>query len=126
MLCSSWWFKGARIEMSKLFAAVCVSAALLCVSTAAESPKAILDMDPDDVRSLLARIGAIASRTRTDLAYDGADLVDFIRWYDSAPPIARYIAANNENPCKAWDSVAHYFGNKQQMASSSPHAFLEW
>ncbi len=117
----------AMKEVSRFFSVACVYAALsLAVAVSAESSKAVLDMGAGDVRQLLARIGVVASAVPMEPSYDGAALVDFIRWYESMPPIARFIDANNRNACKAWASVARYMESQQQSASASPDAFLEW
>jgi hypothetical protein len=105
---------------------MCSLAAALFTVAAHEGPKAILDMDAIDVGNLLARIGVTPSASPVDPSYDGAALVDFIRWYDSMPRVARFIEANNGNACKAWETVARYMDTKQQVTSSSPNAFLEW
>ena len=111
--------------MAMVLFAACVFAFVLSVAFA-EGPVPILDMEAREVGQLLARLGITVPASASEPDHDGAALVDFIRWYESMPPIAKSIEANNPNACKAWATVAHFMDSKQQASSSSSAAFLEW
>jgi hypothetical protein len=92
----------------------------------AEDTVPILDMDAAQVGRLLSRNKVSLGVPPSDDSIDGTALVDFIRWYESMPPMARYIEASNADACKAWASVARLMQREQQIAAASPSAFLEW
>ena len=110
-----------------------ISVALLCavvaLSTAlADDGKPILDMNAEEVAELLARNGIVKTSAHIDDSNDGdgAALVDFVRWYESMPPFAKFIEANNPRACNAWADVAKWMEKQQQIAAAVPSAFLEW
>ena len=92
----------------------------------AEDTVPILDMDAAQVGRLLSRNKVSLGVPPSDDSIDGTALVDFIRWYESMPPMARYIEASNPDASKAWASVARLMQREQQIAAASPSAFLEW
>jgi hypothetical protein len=86
----------------------------------------ILDMDADQVTKLLVRHDIVKRLAPLLPSNDGASLVDFIRWYEAMPPMARYIEANSLQACKGWASAAKLMETKEQIAASTPSAFLQW
>jgi hypothetical protein len=86
----------------------------------------ILDMDAAQVAELLVRHDVVKRLSPVVPSNDGAALVDFIRWYETMPPIARYIEANSLQACKGWTSAANLMETKEQIAASTPSAFLQW
>ena len=108
---------------------VCVLMLAACACSFAIAPDGIvpiLDMDAAQVAELLVRHGVVKRASHVEPSNDGAALVDFIRWYEAMPPIARYIEANSLQACKGWASAANLMETKEQIAASTPSAFLQW
>ncbi len=113
--------------MRVIFVCILIGASFINGCTCEKlEPVPILDMDADHVARLLARNQVSLGVVTSDESIDGTALVDFIRWYESMPPMARYIEASNPDACKAWSSVARLMQREQQIAAASPSAFLEW
>ena len=118
------------VAIGRIVAVLCIQA-VAWAAVAAEGPVPILDMDASEVAELLFRSGIIKKASTIELSNDGAALVDFIRWYDAMPPIARFIEENNPLACKAWATAAHWMEKKQQILSldmyaAEPSSFLQW
>jgi hypothetical protein len=111
--------------MVRIVFMACV-AATFAAALCADAQVAMLDMTAADVAELLAQAGVYAPQSVIDPSHDGAALVDFARWYDSMPPIARFIQAQDPSECKAWPSVARWMESKRQMVSEAPDNFWEW
>ena len=111
-------------SVARVICIVCIAALFADVSAEAQVP--ILDMTAADVAKLLAQNGILVPQSTIDPENDGTALVDFIRWYESMPPIARCIEAHNPNSCKAWSAVARWMEKKQQTTAEDPGSFWEW